>query len=191
MGDWYFKLLSNSYEIGQRRSLHFLHDPAAVDLKRYFSDSEFRGSLLVEQATSDQRQNLALTGSQARKALTQLGQFRSLHAGDAILTVIRPPKFAGRMTVWVRQYARIGFQHWPARDESSRCLSMGFAGPARDPTVGQIVELDHTKLDDLVLTRCGGAALLNFGRKPGHLNTLAGLKEGKCSSKAWWTVNPQ
>jgi hypothetical protein len=81
MGHWYFQHLGNPYEIGQRRGFHFLHDPTAVDLKRHFTDSKFRGGLLVEQATSNQRQNFAFTRSQAGKALLQLGQLRPLQAG--------------------------------------------------------------------------------------------------------------
>src|SRR4051812_2786665 len=52
MGDWYFQLPGNPYEIGQRGGFHLLHNLAAVDLKRHLADSEFRGGLLVEQATS-------------------------------------------------------------------------------------------------------------------------------------------
>ena len=86
MGYWYFKLLGDSYEIGQRRRFHLLHDPAAMDLKRYLTDSEFRRSLLVEQATGNQWQNLAFTGGEVGKTLLEPGQLRPLQAGCAILT---------------------------------------------------------------------------------------------------------
>jgi hypothetical protein len=72
-GYWYFQLLGNPDEIGQRRGFHLLHNPAAVDLKRHLTDSEFRRGLLVQQATGNQRQNFAFTGGQAAKALLQLG----------------------------------------------------------------------------------------------------------------------
>src|ERR1700733_9945213 len=86
MGYWYFQLLGNPYEIGQRRGFHLLHDPAAVDLKRHLTDSEFHRGLLVEQATGNQRQNFAFTGSQAAKASPQLAQFRPFQARSAILS---------------------------------------------------------------------------------------------------------
>jgi hypothetical protein len=84
-GYWYFQPLGNSYKIGQRRGFHLLHDPAAVDLKRHLTDSEFRRGLLVEQATGHQRQNFAFTRCKAGKTSLQLGQFSSLPAGCTIL----------------------------------------------------------------------------------------------------------
>src|ERR1700733_13813960 len=89
MGYRYFQLLHNSHEIGQRRGFHFLHDLTAVNLKRYCADPEFRGCLLVEQATSNQRQNFAFTRGEAAKALLKLGQIRPFRAEYAILTYRR------------------------------------------------------------------------------------------------------
>jgi hypothetical protein len=59
MDYWHFQLLGNSYEIGQGRGSHLLHNLAVVDLERHFTASEFRRGLLVEQATSNQGQNFA------------------------------------------------------------------------------------------------------------------------------------
>ena len=78
MGYWYFQLLGNPYEIGQRRSFHLLHNLAPMDLERHFADFEFCGCLLIHQATGNQRQNFAFAGSESAKALLQLGQFRPL-----------------------------------------------------------------------------------------------------------------
>jgi hypothetical protein len=63
-----------------------LHDPAAVDLKRYLADSGFCRSLLVEQATGNQWQNFAFTGREVGKTLLEPGQLRPPQAGCAILT---------------------------------------------------------------------------------------------------------
>jgi len=65
MGYWYFQPLGNPYKIGQRRGFHLLHNLATVDLKRHLADFEFCCCLLIQQATSNQRQNFALTGGEA------------------------------------------------------------------------------------------------------------------------------
>lgn len=80
MGDWYRQSLRNSNEIGERRRRHLLHHVPSMDLESDFADSKLGGGLLVEQATHDQRQHLALSRRQLEIALPQsakLGTGRS------------------------------------------------------------------------------------------------------------------
>jgi hypothetical protein len=58
------KLLSESHQIGERCSLHLVHDLAAMNLERDFTDAQLCGGLLVEKTADYQGQDFSLTGSE-------------------------------------------------------------------------------------------------------------------------------
>jgi hypothetical protein len=57
----YIECVRHSHERCERFSFHLSHDICAVDLIGDLADAEMRGGLFVEDATDDQRENLALT----------------------------------------------------------------------------------------------------------------------------------
>src|SRR5215510_5508389 len=70
----YLQFLSNPHQIGERGSLHLLHDATAMNLKRDLADSEFRGSLFVQEPTDHQRKYFPFAGREAEEALPQGGE---------------------------------------------------------------------------------------------------------------------
>src|ERR1700753_2328461 len=73
-------------EVGDRFGLHFAHQPTATNLQRSLADAESLGSLLIEEATDHQRQNLSFAGGEARIALPQSCSLCSLRPRAAILS---------------------------------------------------------------------------------------------------------
>ena len=58
------ELLCHPDEIGQRRRLHLPHDLAAMDLDGFLGRAKFSGDLFVQEASDDEREDLAFAWRQ-------------------------------------------------------------------------------------------------------------------------------
>jgi hypothetical protein len=58
------QLLCHPDEIGQRRRPHLPHDVAAMDLDGFLGRAKFSGGLFVQEASNDEREDLAFAWRQ-------------------------------------------------------------------------------------------------------------------------------
>src|SRR5205823_7112086 len=76
MNDRDVQFFGNPHQVCQGGRLHLLHDLAAMDLQRDFTDAELGCRLFVQKTADHQRQHLPLPRRKRREATMQLDSLR-------------------------------------------------------------------------------------------------------------------
>src|SRR5258708_19254455 len=71
--------LGDSHEVSQRFGFHFVHDLGAMNLDRFFTRTQFRRDLLIQQSAGHQREYFPFTWSQRIITTLQLASLCPLH----------------------------------------------------------------------------------------------------------------
>src|SRR5437762_3313897 len=92
VSDRYPEFLRGTHEISERRRRHFLHHIPSMNLQGHLTDPQFRGCLLVQEATHDKGQYFALARRQIEIPLPQRSEFSTIRSFCAILGYGRPDR---------------------------------------------------------------------------------------------------
>src|SRR5580692_4392054 len=72
------KLFPHPHQIGERFSVHLLHDVGAMKFDRSLSSGEFAGNLFIEQAGGNERHHFSLTRGKLFIMFAQFSAFRPI-----------------------------------------------------------------------------------------------------------------